>query len=129
MRKFFRQNQGGYTLVEVMISALILAVVIVGIMQLYIYTSVLAELAGDKITALNEAQSKMDEIRNTNFSSISTTYPSGTTFSLPSQLTGNGTITLDASNSDLYGVTITVTWTNQKGRGSTITLISKVAKK
>ena len=122
-------NQKGFTLVEIMVSAGILSIVIVGIMQLYIYTSVLAELAGDKITAINEIQSKMDEIRNTSFSSIATTYPSGTTFALPSQLTGNGVITLDASNSDILGVTITATWTNKKGRGSTITLESKVANK
>ena len=129
MRKRNKKNQRGFTLVEVMVSALILATVIVGIMQLFIYTSILAELAGDKITALNEAQSKMDQIRNTSFSSITTTYPSGTTFALPSQLTGNGVITLDTTDSNLYGVTIIVTWLNKKGQGSTITLISKVANK
>ena len=129
MSKKSKKNQRGFTLVEVMVSALILATVIVGIMQLFIYTSILAELAGDKITALNEAQSKMDQIRNTSFSSIATTYPSGTTFTLPSQLTGNGTITLDTTDSNIYGLTITVTWLNKKGQGSTITLISKVANK
>ena len=112
-----------------MVSAMILSTVIVGMMQLFIYTSILMELSGDKITAMNEAQSTMDQIRNTNFSSLATTYPSGTTFTLPSQLTGNGVITLDTTDSNLYGVTITVTWQNKKGRGSTITLISKVAKK
>ena len=129
MIKKLHQNQKGYTLVEVMVSALILATVIVGIMQLFIYTSILAQLAGDKITALNEAQSTMDQIRNTNFSSIATTYPSGTTFTLPSQLTGNGVITLDTTDSNLYGVTLTVTWLNKRGQGSTITLVSKVAKR
>ena len=110
-----------------MVSAMILAGVIVGIMRLFIFTSILAEMAGDKITAINAAQSKMDEIRNTGFSLITTTYPSGTTFPLSSALTGNGVITLDTSNSDIYDVTITATWVNKKGYGSTITLASKVA--
>ncbi len=124
-----RKNQKGFTLVEVMVSVFIVFITMVGTLQLYVHTSRLAEIAGDKSIVLNEAQNKMDEIRNTAFSLIASTYPTGTTFALPSQLTGSATITLDTSNSNIYGVTITMTWKNKKGFGSTLTLVSRIANK
>lgn len=127
MRKINKKGQKGFTLVEVLISASIITITIVGMLGLFTYTSRLAELAGDKVTVLNIAQDKMDEIRNTAFGSIASTYPSGTTFALSAPLTGTGTITLDTSVGDIIGVTVSVSWVNTKGRGSTITLVSKVA--
>ena len=127
MKKINRKNQEGFTLIEVLISTFILSSAIIGIMQLYVYTSRLGELAGDKIIVLNSIQNKMDEIRNASFGTIATTYPTGTTFALPTQFTGNGIITLDTSNSSVYDVTVAATWTNKRGRGLTITLESRIA--
>ena len=49
----------GFTLVEVLIAVGILAVVIVGLLQLFVYCSTLAEAAGNTTLAVNEAQNKI----------------------------------------------------------------------
>jgi len=43
-----KDKRAGFTLVELLIVVWILAIVIVGMIQLFIYTSVQAELAGNK---------------------------------------------------------------------------------
>ena len=53
-------DQKGFTLVEVLIAVGILAVVIVGLLQLFVYCSNLAEAAGNTTLAINEAQNKME---------------------------------------------------------------------
>ena len=66
----------GFTLAEIMIAVGILAVVMVGLLQVYIHCSLLAEAAGNKSVAMAEAQSKMEEIRNYDFESIVPAYTS-----------------------------------------------------
>ncbi len=117
-----RINQKGFTIVEVMVSALILAFIVVGLAELYIYTSRLALVSGNMSQAISEAQSKMDEIRNKSFSSIATSYPSGTTFVVNQTLAGvtkkigEGVIYLDTTNADDYIIYICVSFKDKQGR-------------
>jgi len=69
-------SQQGFTLAEILIAVGILGVVMVGLLQVYIHCSVLAEAAGNKSVAMAEAQSKMEEIRNDDFESIVADYTS-----------------------------------------------------
>lgn len=71
--KIFR-SKNGFTLAEILIAVGILAVVMIGLLQVYIHCSVLAEAAGNKSVAMSEAQSKMEEIRNHAFEDIVSTY-------------------------------------------------------
>ncbi len=73
-KKFYSNR--GFTLAEILIAVGILAVVMVGLLQVYIHCSVLAEAAGNKSVAMAEAQSKMEEIRNYDFESIVSAYTS-----------------------------------------------------
>ena len=114
-----RYSRKGYSLVEVICTVGILAFVFVGLLELFIYTYALDEMAGNLTMALKEAQGKMEEIRNYDYNLITTDYASGgtpgNTFDL-SQPTGKGVIYVDASNSDLLKIKIVVSWSNKKNR-------------
>jgi prepilin-type N-terminal cleavage/methylation domain-containing protein len=115
----FLSKRAGFTLVEVLVAVGILAVVIVGLLRLFIYCSILSDLSGNMTLATNEAQSKLEEIRNHDYGSIVTDYSSGgtpgNTFNL-TELTGMGVITIDNSNPDLLQIDINVSWQNKDGR-------------
>jgi len=111
--------RSGFTLGELMISVGILAFVLTGMLQLFIYCSVLTEKAANRTMALNEVQSKLEEMRETNFSSIATNYgPGGTpgnTFNL-TQVNGKAVIYIDSSNVDLLLVKIAPSWQTRNNR-------------
>ncbi len=114
-----KKNVNGFTLVELLLVVAIFAVVILGLLRLFIYTSTAAEMAGNKTLALTEAANKMEEIRNHDFSSVVTDYSSGgtpgNTFT-PTSLTGKGIIYIDSSNTKLLKIEIDVSWQNKYGR-------------
>ena len=112
------QNQG-FTLVELMIGTAMLAVVVLGLINLFINTSAQAEIAGNKTLAVGAAQNKIEEMRNHTYSLITTDYASGgipgNKFSL-STITGEGVIYIDSSNASLLTVEIDVSWKNDNTR-------------
>ena len=124
----------GFTLVEVMIAVGILAIVIVGLLQLFIYSSALAEAAGNTTLAINEAQNKMEEIRNHDFGSITIDYASGgtpgDTFTL-TNLNGTGTITTSqfGGSSELLQIQIDVSWQNKNSRNFSTALTGLIAER
>lgn len=127
----FRDRQG-FTLAEVLIAVGILAVVIVGLLQLFVHCSNLAEAAGNTTLAVNEAQNKMEEIRSHNFSTMAVDYASGGTpgnaFTLTS-LNGTGAITISqvGGSSALLQVRIDVVWQNKNGRNFSTALTGLIA--
>ena len=131
-KKTFK-NQG-FTLVEVLIAIGILTVVIVGLLQLFVYCSTLAEAAGNTTLAVNETQNKMEEIRNHNFSTLAVDYASGgtpgNTFTLTS-LNGTGTITISqfGGSSSLLQTQINVSWQNKNSRNFSTALTSLIARR
>ena len=124
----------GFTLVEVLIAIGILAVVIVGLLQLFIYCSTLAEAAGNTTLAINEAQNKMEEIRGHDFSTVAVDYASGgtpgNTFTL-TNLTGTGTVTISqfGGSSSLLQTQINVNWQNKNGRNFSTAMTSFIAER
>lgn len=133
LRLKFEAEQG-FTLVEVLIAVGILALVIVGLLQLFVYCTTLAEAAGNTTLAVNEAQNKMEEIRNHDFNSIATDYASGgtpgNTFTLTS-LNGTGTITtsMAGGSTALLQMQIAVSWQNKNGRNFSTALTSLIARR
>lgn len=69
MKKIFR-NPAGFTLVELMVTTFVLATALVGIISLYVYCTLLAELSKQKTVALSIAQGKLEEIRNNTYADI-----------------------------------------------------------
>ncbi len=76
-------------------------------------------MAGNLTAAMVAAQDKMEEIKNHNYSLITTDYASagtpGNTFSL-SNPAGMGVIYIDSSNANLLQIEINVSWRNKDGR-------------
>ncbi|MDP8264832.1 MAG: type II secretion system protein [Candidatus Aceula lacicola] len=114
-----RKNLNAFTLAELLVVTVILGVAIVGMVNLFIYTSVAATLAGNKTLAVAAAQSKMEEIRNHDYSLIATDYASGgtpgDTFFL-SQVNGTGVIYIDSSNAQLLEIKVVVSWEDKYDR-------------
>ena len=109
----------GFSLAELLVTCGILVTVVVILLQLFIYNSVLAELSGNMAYAMSETQAKIEEIKNSDFSLITTNYASGgtpgNTFNL-SQGQGIGIIYIDSSNASLLEVSVVVCWRNKNGR-------------
>ena len=111
--------KAGFTLVEVMIATAMLLVLLIGLVQFFVYASSLKNLAINMTTVTAQAQSKMEEIRNDAYANITTDYASGgtpgNTFTL-SQPTAKGIIYIDSSNASLLTVEIDVSWKNDNTR-------------
>ena len=114
-----KRAEKGFTLVEIVFVAAISAFILVGMIHLYILTSVQSEVAGKMTLAVSEAQNKLEEIRNTPYSEIATDYASGgtpgNTFDL-TLLEGKGVIYIDSSNPELLGLEVVVCWKDKYDR-------------
>lgn len=123
MRRLFRKKwskKTAFTLIELMIAAGILALVLVGLLLLFIYSLSLSELAGNLTIAISQAQGKLEEIRNHSFDSIAVDYgESGSPGNIfnPGQLDGKGVIYIDDTNPELLEIEIAVSW---RGKGNRI---------
>jgi len=114
-----KRRLNAFTLVEVLVVVGILTVVIVGMLNLFVYTSATASLAGNKTTAVAAAQSKMEEIRSHDYDLILTDYVSGGTLGdtfLLNSPNGIGTIYIDSTDPDLLEIRIVVCWEDKHDR-------------
>lgn len=113
------QTNRGFTLTEVLVSAAILVVVSVGLIQVFLRASALSSLSGNMTIAMSEAQDKIEEIRNHDFDLIMTDYVSGGTpgdiFSL-SEVTGTGKIYISNANPDLLEMEVVISWQEKDDR-------------
>ena len=110
--KFLR----AFTLIEVMLGALILIVVMLSIIATYIICFELVYTSRNMTFAVNSAQMKMEEIKNHGFYNIFADY-NNTTFDIDELPVGEsmGIVYVDNTNPDLLEVTISVCW-RQRGR-------------
>ncbi|VAW14533.1 hypothetical protein MNBD_BACTEROID05-1146 [hydrothermal vent metagenome] len=121
-----------FTLPELMIAVMILAIVLTGALGTFIYCSILSNSTKNRTFAISEAQSKIDEISDSTYDSIVSTYNS-TTFNL-TQIS-NGTASISVSQigadvaADLLQVDITVSWKNKDNRDISSSLTAYVARK
>jgi len=113
------KRKNAFTLVEALVTIVILVIAILGLFQIFIYGSKLNEVAGNMTFAMNEAQNKMEEIKDHDFDDIVTDFSSsgtpGDTFSI-AQPNGMGVIYIDSSNPKLLELAIVVSWRHKDGR-------------
>lgn len=114
-----RNPSRGFSLIELMITVVILVIVLIGLLQLFIYCLSLAQMAGNLTIAITEAQGKLEEIRNHSFDSIAADYAQdgslGNIFNL-NRLNGIGVIYIDDTNSELLEIEIVVSWRSTGNR-------------
>ena len=110
-------DKKGVTLIEILVALFILVIGILGTLQLFSYCAYLAEMSGNTNYMIDQAQSKIDEMRSTSFTLIVTNYASGgtpgDTFALTNP-TAKGVIIIDSSTADLLQVEINVSWKNER---------------
>ena len=113
------QKNAGFTLVEVMMTALLFGTVIVGLIWTFITCSLLTEMTGNISKLYIEAQAKIEEMRNHTFSTLVTDYSlsgtPGNKFSI-SDPQAMGVIYLDATNPNLILVNIKISFSGRNGR-------------
>lgn len=109
----------GFTLIELMIAVGVLIIVLVGLLQIFIYCLNLSEFAGNTTLAISEAQGKLEEIRSHKFERIAGDYglggSPGNIFEL-AQLNGEGAIYIDDTNPALLAIEIVVSWQEKGNR-------------
>ncbi len=120
----------GFTLVELMLAAMILIVVLVALVGGYLLAFNLNETAKNLTIATYSVEQKLEEIRRYNFNLISDDY-NNTVFRAENAtlVAGNpiqivftpnldtaGSVSVDDSDSNLLKVTVTMCWRQQGGR-------------
>jgi prepilin-type N-terminal cleavage/methylation domain-containing protein len=111
----------GFTLVEVLAALVLFLITLVGLSSL-LTTTMQANAQAKRITtATNLAQDKLEEVRNTAYSSVSSGSDSakltetGGTSGSGAIYTRSWTVTADSPAAGTKTVTATVTWTDQTG--------------
>ncbi|MFH1655613.1 MAG: type II secretion system protein [Candidatus Omnitrophota bacterium] len=112
--KIIFSHSKAFTLMELMIAALILAIVLVGLLASYLSCMQLAEIAKNTSIAMNAARAQTEHIEEHDFDNIKIDYDNEA-FPLVN-LTGMGVSYVDDTDPDLLLVTVTVCWRQQRGR-------------
>lgn len=121
MKKTYIKSNSAFTLVEVMIAALVFALAIGSLLLVFVYCLGLNATSKNLTTAINGAQTKLEEIYNHVFDTIVSDYASGGTpgdnFSISDWSQNYSAIVeVDSSNPELLVVTVTVCWQEKGGR-------------
>lgn len=111
-----RKNKG-FTLIEVMICTGILITLFVSLISIYFYCFDMQENARNTSFVLNNARAKLEEIKNSNFDAIVTTYNGGVFFTtLPSGAMRTEATVVVGSNGNLIDLRIVACWRQRAGR-------------
>lgn len=109
-----KRNNGGFTLMEVLVASAVFILAFLGILLSYIRCMELSEMSKNSSSAVAAAKSKIEEIKNTAFSQVLTGY-NNVAFS-PYGVNGRGISYVTVSNADLLVVTVSVSWQQRNGR-------------
>lgn len=123
-RNKISRNSKGFTLVELLLAVLILGFTLVGLIQVFIRCSALAELAQNKTVVMSLLQGRMENIRGRAYEDVVALYHATTsgqpaeTFNLD-PLTGKGVVYITrfkAGDDDLLKIKIVGSWEDKYGR-------------
>ena len=111
------KTRRGFTLIEVMVAAVVFILAFVGILISYLKCLELNEFAKNSSLAVSVSQSRLEKIkniRNKPFNQIKATYNNVTFTS--NELTGIGVSYIDDSNPKLLKITVTFCWQQSNRR-------------
>jgi Tfp pilus assembly protein PilV len=132
-RKASSPRTGGFTLVEVMMAAVIMVLAIVGMIQVIVSGSEMLDISRKQTIAMQVIHGQMDNIRRSDWTQVTALATSVTVdvdggdqsgfvfgTALPTITKGfRCTRTISDVRTDLKQVTFTVTWTGNTGRSHT----------
>lgn len=109
-------GQAGFTLMELMIAAMVLVIALTGIITAYVVSSNLNATSRNLTITMNWIQGEMERIRHLPFTQIST--KDGSSFEIAgiADADSEGVIEVDNSNANLLVITMTVCWRQRGNR-------------
>ncbi len=120
MNKF---SHKGFSLVELLLAAVILAFVLTGLLALFISCIFLNDTNRNTTIAISHAQFAMEEVKNTTFTSITgATWNSTAIASKGLTPLNSETIVIGVSGTDTLDIAVTVNWKDRGTRDRTISL-------
>ena len=108
------QNRDGFTIVELIVTIVILGIAVTGIADLY-YTMEIAEVQSQHLDlATRAARSEIEDLRNNGYNALVSQGTINFTSTLPTSLPRNrqGTVVVSQPVSGLVQVDVTVTYTD-----------------
>ncbi len=114
MKSSIKENRSGITLPEMLIAAAILIFAIAGLLLSYITCLDLSELSKNASLSLYAAQSRIEEIKNTEFDLIVSAYHQ-TPFDVP-DINAKGVSYVDDSDPEILSIIVSVSWRQPNGR-------------
>ncbi|MDP2981102.1 MAG: type II secretion system protein, partial [Candidatus Omnitrophota bacterium] len=117
VNKLIKENKSGFTLLELMIGISVLIVALVGLLGVFAHMISLNENSGKLTLAVAACQAKLEEIRNSSFTTLYTTY-NGTSFNPNGFSSGEakGAVSINNSNPNLLQVFVSVSWRTRSNR-------------
>lgn len=112
-----KNNKSGFTLLELMIASAVLIVALVGLLGVFAHMISLNENSGKLTLAIAACQAKLEEMRNSSFSTLYTNY-NGTSFNPAGFSSGEakGAVSINNSNPNLLQVFVSVSWRTRSNR-------------
>ncbi len=105
----------GFTIVELLISSVVFMVTVIGILYSYLKCLELSEIGRNSSIAVQASKNKMEDIKNSTFSTLYATY-NNTTFTATGLPNGIGVVYVNNTNPSLVQVKIVFCWKQPNGR-------------
>lgn len=103
------KNENGFTLVEIVVSILVIGVIVAFIVSLFSSIQLIQQQTSSMESATRAAQREMESLRNNNYSNLESGQTRDFTDKLPSNLNkGKGTVTIGEPDPGLKRVDIIV---------------------
>lgn len=134
MNLIVKRKRKGFTLLELLLASVILAVALSVLLLEFLGCAVLSEAARNLTRAITHAQYVMEDIKNTTFINIKSKIDNGDWDWDSTDISNEGLTPLrneiidtNVSGTDLLDVTVNVSWQNKGGRAQSTFLETLIA--
>ena len=114
-RKAFKNDFRGFTLPELLIATVLMAVIFTGVLLTILKCMELSDIARNSSTAVLAAKSKMAEIENTAYSQIFANY-NNVSFNINGLTNAKGVTYVNNSTPNILTITMVICWKQPNGR-------------
>ena len=124
------RNEEGFTLVEILAAVFVLAIAMIGVMGVFVNATILMGHVENVSIANNLISERIEVIRNMNYDNVLTVGGSFSSSGMDELPNATGSVALEDAftDGDIKRVNVTVSWTTDQGRASTITMATYVTR-